>query len=122
MWKITNRVLLIKISSDIPALLKAGNEIDPVDSNALLTKAGRALTKHNSVSRPGSVFTATFGNQSQINAQADKILSDILNDPNKSVKFQPGGEVFDITSSKYGNGGVRFFSDGSMKTFIEPNI
>ena len=52
-----------------------------------MTAAGHSLTKHGAGARPGNtLFPQAAGNQVKINALAQNVLNDILNDPNRIVK------------------------------------
>jgi hypothetical protein len=85
-----------------------------------LTKAGRALAKHGG--RERSVFLKPTGTPAQINQQAQAILENILNHPNKIVKVENSkrfGKIIDIEIPN--KGGVRYNINGEFITFIEPN-
>ena len=81
-----------------------------------LTVAGRALAKHNPVSRPGSAFPPTSGGPAALNERAHEVVGDILAHP-RSVCIDRGN-VWDIVSPD--GRGVRFHADGSLKGFLEP--
>jgi hypothetical protein len=81
-----------------------------------LSAAGRALTKHNSVARPGSAFPVPKGNAGAINDLAHEVVGDILANPN-TVRVERG-PVFDIVAPD--GRGLRFHSNGTLKGFLEP--
>jgi hypothetical protein len=67
------------------------SKLGGVADKAGLTKAGRSLAKHTSDKRKGSkAFPEAKGTPAQINQQAQKVLDDILNDPDKVIKQRPG--------------------------------
>ena len=104
---------------NVEKLLKVANQA----SKAGLTSVGRALQKHGD--RIGSVYPKAVGTQSAINAQGEKILKDILSNPNvqRTVNSNNigryGGNVVDY---KIPNGmGARFNADESRFIgFLEP--
>lgn len=76
-----------------------------------LTKIGRALQKHGS--RPGSRFPQAVGNPASINAQGEKILSNILSNPGSKVTVRHTGRFGDVLEVVSPNGqGARFSKDG----------
>ncbi|WP_175545858.1 DUF6443 domain-containing protein [Sinomicrobium oceani] len=80
-----------------------------------LTKIGRALQKHGS--RVGSKFPQATGNPATINAQGEKILNEILNNPGSTATTRHHARFGDIVEIVAPNGqGARFSKDG--KTFI----
>ncbi|QVL57774.1 MAG: hypothetical protein KFB93_01485 [Simkaniaceae bacterium] len=97
-------------------LPKAGKQHDREG----LTKAGRALQKHGG--RPNSNYPKPSGTITEVNAQGQKILEEILSHPDKTIieDYKPRfGNVIDIVVP--GTGGVRFTSDGKeMICFLEP--
>ncbi len=81
-----------------------------------MTVAGRALAKHNPVSRPGSAFPIPKGSPAAINELAHEVVSDILSN-RASICIERGG-VRDIIAP---NGcGLRLHADGTFKGFLEP--
>ena len=81
-----------------------------------LTVAGRALAKHNPLSRPGSVFPIPKGSPADINALAHEVVAAILSE-RSAVKTERGA-IYDITAP---NGrGLRFHAAGALKGFLEP--
>ena len=113
-------VALKTVMRDAESLLVNANKLDPADAGGLLTKAGRALTKHNPTSRPGSVFPIPTGNPQAINELANKVASEILRDTKRSVTPSADGGVFFVRSMLYSNGGLKFNFDGSFVGFLEP--
>lgn len=86
-----------------------------VDKGGDLTKAGRAVQKHGS--RPGSIFPAPKGNPTEINAQGQRILDDILNSPEQTkIRNRHGG--LDIHGPD--GRGARFDKDNNFVGFLEP--
>lgn len=81
-----------------------------------LTAAGRALAKHNPLSRPGSVFPVPKGNPVDINMQAHEVVAGILSD--KATVRTKRGAVYDITAPD--RRGLRFHAAGALKGFLEP--
>ena len=104
---------------NIAQLLKVANQT----SKAGLTAVGRALQKHGD--RVGSAFPKAVGNPSAINVQGEKVLKEILTNPNvqRTVNANNigryGGTVVDY---KIPNGiGARFNADESKFIgFLEP--
>lgn len=89
-------------------------ESGKVDDRGGLTRAGRGLQKHGG--RSDSVFPKPSGNISQINAQGQQILEDILNSPNNETIELPNGN----TKIYAQNGrGVHLDSKGNFIGFIE---
>ena len=81
-----------------------------------LTVAGRALAKHNPLSRPGSVFPIPKGSPADINTLAHEVIGVILSD-GATVKTERGA-VYDITAPD--RRGLRFHAGGALKGFLEP--
>lgn len=81
-----------------------------------LSEAGRALAKHNPVSRPGSAFPIPRGGPTAINDLAHDVVGEILRNP-KSIRIDRGA-VFDIVAPD--GRGMRFFANGAFKGFLEP--
>ncbi len=81
-----------------------------------LTVAGRALAKHNPISRPGSAFPIPTGNPAAVNDLAHEVVGEILSNPG-TVKIPRGG-VYDIVAPD--GRGLRFNADGTLKGFLEP--
>lgn len=89
-------------------------EAGKVDDRGGLTRAGRRLQKHGG--RSDSVFPKPSGNISQINAQGQQMLEDILNSPNNEVIELPNGS----TKIYAQNGrGVHFDRKGNFIGFVE---
>lgn len=89
-------------------------EAGKVDDREGLTRAGRGLQKHGG--RSDSVFPKPSGNISQINAQEQQMLEDILNSPNNEVIELPNGS----TKIYAQNGrGVHFDRKGNFIGFVE---
>lgn len=66
--------------------------------------------------REGSVFPKPFGNPAQINYQGQRILEEIISNPNSEVFLLENGSVKIFSP----NGrGVHYKKDGSFKNFIE---
>lgn len=84
-----------------------------------LTAVGRALQKHGS--RPGSLFPKATGNTASINAQAQSVLKNIINNPNATIVERHHARFGDIMEIKIPNGqGARFSADGkTLYGFIE---
>ena len=81
-----------------------------------LTVAGRALAKHNPLSRPGSAFPIPKGGPAEINTLAHEIVAAILSD-GAAVKTERGA-VYDITAPD--RRGLHFHATGALKGFLEP--
>lgn len=81
-----------------------------------LTVAGRALTKHNSLSRPGSVFPVPIGDPAAINLLAQEVVAALLSDPG-TVRVNRGN-VYDLVAPD--GRGLRFQANGALKGFLEP--
>jgi RHS repeat-associated protein len=84
--------LIGKPSITKASLWKVANELE----KSGLSKVGRALKKHSD--RIGSAFPKAVGNQGAINAQAEKVLKDILGNPSVTVTRRNArsvGEVLD---------------------------
>lgn len=81
-----------------------------------LTAAGRALAKHNPLSRPGSVFPVPKGSPADINTLAHEVVAEILSNT-ATVKTERGA-VYDIMASD--RRGLRFHATGALKGFLEP--
>ena len=104
---------------NITQLLKIANQ----NSKAGLTAVGRALKKHGD--RIGSAFPKAVGNQAAINAQGEKVLKEILSNPNvqRTVNNNNigryGGSVVDY---KIPNGMEARFNSNESKFigFLEP--
>ncbi len=94
-------------------LSSSGQKTDPADEKGRLTYAGRAIAKHNPMSRPESAFPSAKGNVDQKNLIGQTTLDNILTDPFSKVSQgnnRFGG--FDVYSS---NGlGARFDSDWAI--------
>ena len=114
---------VMKLSTSIcknsPKVIKALIQASRAPDRAGLTKVGRSLAKHGG--RLGSIFPKPKGTPQQINAQADKILKNILKHPKKIIitdTFERYGEVIDIHTPNIG--GVRYHADGKFIGFLEP--
>ncbi|MGI4790116.1 MAG: hypothetical protein ACRYFS_14840 [Janthinobacterium lividum] len=81
-----------------------------------LTVAGRALAKHNPISRPGSAFPIPKGSPTDINILAHEAVAEILS--YKAAFKTERGNVYDITAPD--GRGLRFHSGGALKGFLEP--
>ena len=81
-----------------------------------LTAAGRALAKHNPLSRPGSIFPVPKGKPADINELAHEVVASILSE-GATVKTERGA-VYDITAPD--RRGLRFHAAGALKGFLEP--
>ena len=80
-------------------------------SKAGLTKVGIALQKHGS--RTGSKFPRAKGNVAAINAQGEKVLSEILTNPSSVTTTRHHARFGNIIEVKAPNGqGARFTADG----------
>jgi len=67
------------------------SEAGKVQDREGLTRAGRALQKHGG--RTSSVFPKPTGNISQINAQGQEVLENILSNPNNELIETPSGNI-----------------------------
>lgn len=94
----------------IEQLVEAGK----VDDRGGLTRAGRGLQKHGG--RSDSVFPKPSGNVSQINAQGQQMLEDILNSPDNEVIELPNGNTKIYAQS---GRGVHFDRKGNFIGFVE---
>jgi hypothetical protein len=85
------------------------------------TAAGRSLTKHGSGARPGnSLFPAAKGNPAQINAQAQAIVDDILNNPGTTFAKGFRGRFGDTIEAAAPDGrGIVFDANGKFLFFKE---
>jgi len=81
-----------------------------------LTVAGRALAKHNPLSRPGSIFPVPTGDPATINLLAQEVVAALLSDPD-TVKVDRGN-VYDLIAPD--GRGLRFQADRTLKGFLEP--
>jgi len=81
-----------------------------------LTVAGRALAKHNPISRAGSVFPVPTGNPATINEIAHEVVGEILSEI-RTVRVERG-RVYDIIAPD--GRGLRFHVGGALKGFLEP--
>ncbi len=79
------------------------------------TKAGNALNKHGN--RADSLFPKPKGNAAAVNAQGQKILSDIMQSNNQTIRKSNkyGSDVFDNNTGR----GARFDANGNFIGFIE---
>lgn len=104
--------------NSIEDLSESGKALDPADKCGKLSKAGRALAKHNPAKggkRADEPYPPATGTPEQINDQGQQILDDILNDPNKTVLKNPNGS-FEVQS---GNQGARFDPAGNFTGFLK---
>ena len=93
------------------SLLKVANLLE----NNGLSKVARALQKHGN--RIGTIFPKAKGNPSTMNAQAEKILTEILTSPSSTSTIRHHARFGEILEVKIPSGhGARFSSDG--KNFI----
>ena len=81
-----------------------------------LTVAGRALAKHNPLSRPGSAYPIPRGSPADIKRVAHEVVAEILSDT-AAVRIERGN-VYDIVAPD--GRGLRFHSGGALKGFLEP--
>ena len=81
-----------------------------------LTVAGRALAKHNPVSRAGSVFPIPAGNPAAINNTAHEVVAEIVSELG-TIRVERG-RVYDLIAPD--GRGLRFHADGTLKGFLEP--
>jgi uncharacterized protein RhaS with RHS repeats len=100
----------------MPSLDKLSNAGKAIDRNGL-TKAGRAYAKH--CSRSGSVFPTHIGKASDKNVLGQFHLEDILTHPRG---FQKNNKFGGVDFYRPDGSGVRFYSDGSFRGFLEPKI
>lgn len=91
-----------------------------VDRNGF-TKAGRAIQKHQSTSRPGSgTFPQIKGRPESYNKAGQEALEGILKDPSAVSSSRHHARLGDITEIRLPDGsGARFGNDGFMG-FLEP--
>ncbi|WP_258042126.1 DUF6861 domain-containing protein [Pseudomonas syringae] len=112
----TNRVLAGKSIDD---LSDAGKLPDPADKSGQLSLAGRALQKHGG--REGSIFPGVKGSPSEINAQGQRMLDEILNNPSTVATYNNTGrfgKVIDITAPD--GKGLRYDATGKFIGLLEP--
>ena len=85
------------------------------------TAAGRSLTKHGSGARPGnSLFPAAKGNPAQINAQAQAVVDEILNNPGTTFTKGFRGRFGDTIEAAAPDGrGIVFDANGKFLFFKE---
>ncbi|MCP5517100.1 MAG: hypothetical protein H7A45_07585 [Verrucomicrobiales bacterium] len=97
------------------ALKRMLNAGQAPDKNGL-TVAGRALQKHGD--RAGSVFPKSTGNPAARNAQGQKVLGEILQSKNQTIRQNRMGglDIFDAQTGR----GVRFDINGNMLGFLDP--
>ncbi|TFY88592.1 hypothetical protein DYL61_23945 [Pseudomonas nabeulensis] len=104
---------------NIDDLSNAGKLLDPADKSGQLSLAGRALQKHGS--REGSAFPSVKGSPSEINAQAQKIADEILNNPAATATYKDTGrfgKVMDVIAPD--GRGLRYDSKGKFIGLLEP--
>ncbi|WP_165604030.1 hemagglutinin repeat-containing protein [Saliniramus fredricksonii] len=106
-------------SNEVRQLLETSSQPDPSDRGGQLTKAGRALQKHGG--RQGSVFPEISGGPAQINIEGKKIVREILNNPNSSIKERLTGRFGPVLEVRApDNRGLRFSTNGEFIGFLEP--
>lgn len=94
------------------------NSAGQVINDAGQTAAGRALTKHASGQRFTGSFPPLKGDNSEINKAAQKVVEDILRDPNSTFKVLRNGGL----AVRRANGqGVVFEKSGGIN-FLDPRI
>ena len=102
-------------SWNIDELKNSAKEIDRGE----LTIAGRALQKHGN--REGSSFPRAQGNPISVNVQAEKIVNDILSNPNTVFIQRNTGRFGKVTDIVAPDGrGLRYDSNGKLIGFLEP--
>jgi len=116
----TARVLVHNVDA-CPNIVLMARKAAELDKGGVLTKAGRALSKHGS--RPNSAFISTLRmSASEINQTARDVVEDILTHPQStlvmSVRARYGGEVFDVIAPD--GRGLRYGSDGRFIGLLEP--
>lgn len=95
-------------------LIDAANK--PINGQGL-SAAARAWEKH--VGRPGGTFEPLKGNVQQKNIAAEGFIRDVLNDKSVVRKSLSGGAVeYRLPNGK----GIRFNSDGSFNTVLDPKV
>ena len=83
------------------------------------TVGGRALHKHGS--RPGSVFPPPSGTPGAMNALAQQIVSDIINNPRATTSIRHMARYGQVTDIRASDGrGVRYDGSGRFIGFLEP--
>ena len=98
---------------------EAYNATQAPDKVKGFTIAGRSLTKHNPVSRPGSnyQYPVPSGNPSEINAQADAIVQDILTDPQTSWTGRIHNRLGPVVEYRAPNGQSLLFHNNGFEGF-----
>ncbi|WP_201160295.1 DUF637 domain-containing protein [Klebsiella grimontii] len=95
-------------------LIDAANK--PINGQGL-SAAARAWEKH--AGRPGGTFEPLEGNVQQKNIAAEGFIRDVLNDKSVVRKSLSGGAVeYRLPNGK----GIRFNSDGSFNTVLDPKV
>ncbi|MFB5951188.1 hemagglutinin, partial [Klebsiella pasteurii] len=95
-------------------LIDAANK--PINGQGL-SAAARAWEKH--AGRPGGTFEPLKGNVQQKNTAAEGFIRDVLNDKSVVRKSLSGGAVeYRLPNGK----GIRFNSDGSFNTVLDPKV
>lgn len=95
-------------------LIDAANK--PINGQGL-SAAARAWEKH--AGRPGGTFEPLKGNVQQKNIAAEGFIRDVLNDKSVVRKSLSGGAVeYRLPNGK----GIRFNSDGSFNTVLDPKV
>ncbi|MEN1180699.1 DUF637 domain-containing protein, partial [Pseudomonas aeruginosa] len=91
---------------------------EPINKEGL-TKAARALTKHASGQRATGTFPKLTGGIENQNSVAQKIVDEIVTDP-KAVytNLSRGGLEIRVPDGR----GIRYNSDGSFSTFLDPKL
>lgn len=95
-------------------LIDAANK--PINGQGL-SAAARAWEKH--AGRPGGTFEPLKGNVQQKNIAVEGFIRDVLNDKSVVRKSLSGGAVeYRLPNGK----GIRFNSDGSFNTVLDPKV
>jgi RHS repeat-associated protein len=105
----------------INILSDSASQLDPADKGKRFTKAGRALTKHNPVKRPGSPFPTPKGTPEEINRMAQDVVDDILNNPGSTLVERHHAFYGDIIEIRAPDGrGLRYTASGDFIGFLDP--
>ena len=90
---------VFEVVDDIPKAIDLSTSASVVGKSGF-SKAGTSLSKHGTGKRTSSCpFPAPMGTPAQINAQAEKVLEDILTHPDKVIKQRlgrPGEQLLQI--------------------------
>ncbi|MBC3456743.1 DUF637 domain-containing protein, partial [Pseudomonas mosselii] len=96
----------------------AAAAVEPINKEGL-TKAARALTKHASGQRTTGTFPKLTGGIENQNAVAKKIVDEIVSNPNAVyTNLSRGGLEIRVPDGR----GMRYNSDGSFSTFLDPKL